>query len=313
WSEWFRFRTAAREPAPFRFVYFGDAQNAILPYWAPVLRAAFARAPDVRFLLHAGDLVSHARSDEEWGEWFDAGGWLHGMLPSIPALGNHEYSRDAEEEWTVTPHWRAQFTLPENGPAGLEEMTYYIDYQGVRLIALESNQRIAAQGAWLDRVLSANPHRWSIVTFHHPIYSGAEGRDNPELRASWKPILEGHGVDLVLQGHDHTYARGRSGQYRRESGKASAPDGQAREAMTVYVVSVSGPKLYDLTADRWMERAGAGMQLYQLISIGGDTLRYEAYTADDRLYDAFDLIKQPGRDVRLIDRAPADRPERLEP
>ncbi|MGH7574321.1 MAG: fibronectin type III domain-containing protein, partial [Longimicrobiales bacterium] len=31
WSEWFHFRTASQEPEPFSFIYFGDAQNDILP------------------------------------------------------------------------------------------------------------------------------------------------------------------------------------------------------------------------------------------------------------------------------------------
>ena len=38
--------------------------------------------------------------------------------------GNHEYYKDSEGNSVVTRHWRAQFTLPENGPKGLEEYTY---------------------------------------------------------------------------------------------------------------------------------------------------------------------------------------------
>lgn len=305
WSEWFRFRTAVREPEPFRFIYLGDSQNALLPYWAPVLRAAYARAPDARFFLHAGDLVDHSQSDGEWGEWFLAGDWIHATVPSIPSAGNHDYRAGNADEPILSPYWRAQFALPVNGPPGLEETVYFLDYQGVRVIVLDSNVRQQEQADWLRGVLAANPNDWTIALFHHPIYSGAQRRDNTELRALWEPIFDLHCVDLVLQGHDHTYARGRRPQ---SSGDSHESGGQS-----VYVVSVSGPKMYALTENRWMQRAGEGIQLYQVIAIDGGTLRYEAYTAADQLYDAFDLVKRAGRLNQLIERLAPGTPERREP
>ena len=78
---------------------------------------------------------------------------------------------------------------------------------------------------------------------------------------------------------------------------------------TVYVVSVSGPKQYKLRKDRWMTRGAENTQLYQVISVSGNTLRYRAMTAVGDLYDAFDLIKQPGKPNKLIERGPGS-PER---
>jgi hypothetical protein len=40
------------------------------------------------------------------------------------------------------------------------------------------------------------------------IFSPANGRNFQFGRDHWKPILDKYGVDLVLNGHDHTYARG---------------------------------------------------------------------------------------------------------
>ena len=77
----------------------------------------------------------------------------------------------------------------------------------------------------------------------------------------------------------------------------------------MYVVSVSGPKQYKLTPNKWWDRAAENTQLYQVISVNGDTLEYRAMTATGELYDAFDLVKQDGRPNRMIDRAP-DAPER---
>ncbi|OYW14979.1 MAG: metallophosphoesterase, partial [Planctomycetales bacterium 12-60-4] len=84
WSEWLQFTTASTEPEPFSFIYFGDAQNDVKSHWSRVVREAFRDAPKARLFLHAGDLINKANSDAEWGEWFQAGGWANGMIPSVP-------------------------------------------------------------------------------------------------------------------------------------------------------------------------------------------------------------------------------------
>lgn len=302
WSEWIQFRTAADRPEPFSFIYFGDAQNDIKAHWSRVIREAYSDAPKARFIIHAGDLINSANRDAEWGEWFQAGGWVNAMMPSIPSPGNHEYAREPDDTRRLSRHWRPQFALPENGPKGLEETVYFIDYQGARIISLNSNERQAEQVEWLEKALANNPNRWTILTFHHPIFSSARGRDNPELRALWKPLFDKHRVDLVLQGHDHTYARSnlRTGMNVREA-----------ESGTVYVVSVSGPKMYNLERSDWMQRAAEDTQLYQIISIDGNRLTYEARTATGDLYDAFELHKRRGRPNRLVEKTPKDLPERL--
>jgi len=303
WSEWFHFRTASLDPEPFSFIYFGDAQNDVKSLWSRVIREAYSDAPKARFILHAGDLINVANRDGEWGDWHRAGGWVNGMVPSVPTPGNHEYFRPEPTSTArrLSLHWRPQFTLPENGPPGLEETVYYLDYQGLRVISLNSNERQADQVEWLDRVLRDNPRPWTVVTFHHPIYAAARGRDNAELRRMWEPVLRRRRVDLVLQGHDHTYARSNLG---------SGMNARDPDAGTVYVVSVSGPKMYNVARESWMKRVAEDTQLYQVITIEGDRLRYEARTAIGDLYDAFELRKRPGRVNRMVERVP-DAPERL--
>jgi len=78
----------------------------------------------------------------------------------------------------------------------------------------------------------------------------------------------------------------------------------------MYVVSVSGPKMYGLSDKDWMRRKAGNTQLFQVLSIDGDDLNFKAYTATGQLYDEFDLIKQNGKKNKLVDKAP-DVPERL--
>ena len=299
WSEWHHFTTASAEPEPFSFVYFGDAQTQIKSMWSRVVREAYSDVPKARFLLHAGDLINNSRRDAEWGEWFYAAGWINGTTPCVPTPGNHEYSNKQ-----LSPHWRRLFTLPENGPAGLEETVYHFDFQGARIVSLNSNERQAEQAEWLDGVLKDNPCRWTVLTFHHPIYSAAQKRDNAKLRALWQPVFDRHKVDLVLQGHDHTYAR---------TGLVTANVAEGAnvrdEGGTVYVVSVSGPKQYVADPRPVMRRVAENTQLYQIITVDGDELRYEARTAIGLPYDGFTLRKREGRPNELIEQIP-DRPER---
>ena len=304
WSEWVDFRTAYAEPRPFTFVYFGDAQNDLKSMWSRVVRKAFRSKPDLAFMLHAGDLIDEDHIDQEWADWFYAGGWAHAHVPAFAVPGNHEYVPQAEGPRKLTPYWKPQFAMPENGPVGLERTCYFVDYQGARFIGLDSNVQIEAQAAWLDRVLTENPNPWAFVTFHHPIFSTALGRDNPAIREAWMPILERHKVAIVMQGHDHSYGRQNVPTGARELGRGGSP---------VYVVSVSGPKMYRLGQEtaQTMPRRGEYTQLFQLVTVSPERVHYEAFTSVGDLYDAFELVRGADGGVTFRE-LPVPTPERIE-
>lgn len=338
WTEWFHFRTAAANQEPFSFIYFGDAQNNVRSMWSRVIRESHRDAPKAAFMLHAGDLINTAESDAEWGEWFGAGAWLNAMVPSVPIPGNHEQAKLGDGTRRLSHHWRPSFTLPTNGPDGLEETCYTFCYQNMRFIGLNSNTAQAEQTEWLAEVLEKNDSPWVVCAFHHPIYSSGKDRDNSELRAMWKPLFDKYQVDLVLTGHDHTYGRtgfevppvtpipapqDTTASTRRATaaaakilvGTVNVPTGvQNVDALagTVYVVSVSGPKMYSNQNQSFMKRVAEDTQLYQIIHINGNSLRFEARTAVGELYDAFELQKTPGQINKLIEIEP-QVPQNLRP
>lgn len=287
WSEWIQVdMPEGHQDSTLTFIYLGDPQNDLRSQWSRTIREAYATAPDADFILYAGDLVNEGYNDPEWKDWYEAGSFIHRMIPSIMTAGNHEYT-----DVILTPLWRSHFTLPENGPKDIEELggaCYYVDYPNLRVISLdgeqidEDPQMRLAMVHWLREVLEQTSQKWVVMTMHYPFYSTKPDRSNPKLRKAFKPLVDEFGVDLILQGHDHGYGRGMLD--RQEKGPV--------QEGTMYVVSVSGPKMYDVGHEKWMQKRGDNVQLYQVIEIKGNQLKYRSYTTDGELFDSFSLEKR---------------------
>ena len=88
-----------------------------------------------------------------------------------------DHQRDRGDP-AISLQWRPQFAFPVQDIPNdaLAETVYYIDYQGTRLIALNSNEDTESQVAWLRNALENNPNRWTVVTFHTHLFSGVGSR-----------------------------------------------------------------------------------------------------------------------------------------
>ena len=299
WSEWIQFKTANDNYSPTQFVYFGDAQNDILNHWSRVIRMAYQTAPNASFVIHAGDLVDSAHKDNEWAQWFKAGGFIHSQWTAIPVVGNHEFQRFDGYEGSLprrlSIQWRPQFTLPveDNLDSRLHETVYTVEYQDILILVLNSTGQLEKQTEYIKQKLSNSNAKWKIVTNHHSVFSPAEGRDFEYARKVWKPLFEKYGVDLVLNGHDHTYARGHvpvKSQNIDHSGSFK----------TLYVTSVSGPKQYKVDKEKIKnygadgyksDKIGEQTQFFQVISVENNKLIYSAYTTLGNLYDKAIITK----------------------
>lgn len=324
WSEWTEFSTATATPQPFSFIMQGDAQNDIKSYVSRTFRAATEARPYAKVVMHAGDLIDTDNSDAEWGEWFGAAGFANGSMNVVAAAGNHEYYPGPQ----LSANWSAQFEYPRNGPDATptvkqlyDENVYYSDYQGVRFIALNSNfpgdtAAMAAQTEWLEGVLKNNPNQWTVVTFHHPIFSVTSGRDNATLRNAWKPLFEKYDVDIVMNGHDHAYGRGNV--IANESDLPAGTTAAKSNRGPVYLVSVAGPKYYvpdPAESNNWIVN-GARLramerdtQMYQLVDVKDGELHVESWNVSGQLVDAFDIVKDGGKKlVTTTDKARASGP-----
>ena len=135
-----------------------------------------------------------------------------------PTLGNHD-GISANSSTQTGPYYDI-FSLPTAGEAGGitsgTEAYYSFDYGNVHFVVLESFESDRTVGGpmltWLAADLAVNTRDWTIAYWHHPPYSkGSHDSDTEseliDMRQNALPILESHGVDLVLSGHSHSYER----------------------------------------------------------------------------------------------------------
>ncbi len=134
-----------------------------------------------------------------------------------PAIGNHDTAFSTTA--TSFPYLDI-FSLPQNGEAGGTasgtEKYYSFDYANIHFVCLDSMSSgltgNTPMAQWLQNDLTTSTQEWTIVFFHHPPYTKGSHNSDAELdliqiRRNLVPILEAHGVDLVLSGHSHCYER----------------------------------------------------------------------------------------------------------
>ncbi len=214
WSQWESAKTA---PAPgscthFTFVMGGDSRGEDVfgtyrqVQWPVII--GFIAAEQPLFMLHSGDYVRSGDEPDQWATELDDLTVLSTNHQFFMTLGNHDTGPTNGQR----SYFDMLFAYPADNPDGVED--YYSFVAGnLQVVCLSSETfDIDTQIDWLDQTLTAHESEvdWKVVFFHRPIWSsGAHGsndgdRMHPEALL---PVLEAHGVDIVLNGHDHDYER----------------------------------------------------------------------------------------------------------
>lgn len=218
-NHWFRTQTLPGVEKPLRVWVIGDSgTGGDGTGRAEAVRNAYRRSPLYRHpnvWLMLGDNAYGSGTDAEYqSAVFDTYRKLLPNTPLWPTIGNHEtYSGPTIPYFNI-------FTLPTKGEAGGlpsgTERYYSFDQGTVHFVCLDSMTSNRLPGSpmltWLENDLAATTQRWVIAYWHHPPYSrGSHNSDIEgelvEMRQHALPILERHGVDLVLSGHSHSYER----------------------------------------------------------------------------------------------------------
>ena len=59
----------------------------------------------------------------------------------------------------------------------------------------------------------------------------------------------------------------------------------------LYLVSVAGPKMYELNSNVWGDVIGKNSQFYEIITVEGNCIYFDVYAVSGILFDSFRLEK----------------------
>ncbi len=196
--------------------------------------------PGIGFLVGAGDIGFCGPSNVSGSE---ATGQLLDRLPgTVFTAGDNAYPAGSLSDYTqcYEPAWGRQLARTRPSPGNHEYMSGAVPYFGYfganaglvttgyysymvgpwRVISLNSevaSSTGSAQMEWLRTELAANPSKCTAVYWHRPLFSSGRHGDNPDMRDVWRTLYAAN-VDVVINGHDHTYERFGAARSRRASG-----------------------------------------------------------------------------------------------
>ena len=180
------------------------------------------------------------------------------------SLGNHDFQ---------TKRGQSQIDYPGYNMNG---RYYSFSEQSVQFFALDTNLAHIgdergellwqSQLRWLRAALMRSQFPWKVVFAHHTIYSSGQHGTDAKLIADLSPILERHGVQLYINGHDHNYERT-----------------QPINGIT-YITSGNGAKLRPVGSSDWTARTGSqlGFTTFDMYS---DRIALKAVDVENQTYD----------------------------
>ena len=247
YSDWYSFRTYPAHRNEFEFVYVGDVQDSINGKANELLKSAFHQHPNAEMLVCGGDLTERP-SDNYWEETFRDLDSICQHVPLLVATGNHDYLKTVpmklERRFSLT------FSYFLDAMEG-ENQLYNLRYANAEFFLLDSNREpnfLWTQRSWLKKKLQESKAQWKIVILHHPLYSLKGGMNNLPQRLLFDGLIREYGVDLVLQAHEHEYAR--------MTNKVDVDGASQMMTTPVYTVSHCSPKNYRISFPDEYDRFG---------------------------------------------------------
>ena len=259
-SEWHTFHLPDAEERETTFLYMGDIQDSIGGIANQLLRAAFRATPDAEFFVCGGDLTERP-TDAYWGETFASLDSVGQAVPVLTVTGNHDYLKGVigklERRFSLIHSFYLDSMMGEN-------QVFTVCYKNVQFFCLDSNRELPylwTQRQWLKEKLETSQAKWKIVVLHHPLYSVKGSMNNLIQRWMFDDLVREHGVNLVLQGHEHAYAR-------------------CTVDSTAYIVSHCSPKGYRINPPEGrFDRIERDIRTYQKVRCSGDSLFVTAFDA----------------------------------
>lgn len=239
------------------FLVFGDPQVGAgggdpddAAGWDRTLSSAVATADDPSFFYSLGDQVNSAGNQEQYAQYLAPEATR--TIPQATTIGNHDVSSKAYEQ-----HFNRPNVSQDHGGGGVITSggDYWFIEDGVLFLNINSNSPdMDAHAEFIDEVVAehGDQARWTVLGFHHSIYSTAthwDDLDVKRLRKAIPPVAARNDIDLVVSGHDHIFNRTflMDGEGKRVEGSEAGAEEEKEDGQTLYLTltSSSGSKFYD--------------------------------------------------------------------
>ena len=155
-------------------------------------------------LLLSGDMVADGNSESDWDSQFFDPQYEHiqqmlRTLPLMACMGNHEGAGVLFSKYFPYPFYNSgtYYGSFDYGPAHITILDQYTSYSVG-----------STQYQWLVSDLSGSDKPWKILMLHEPGWTAGGGHsNNTDVQTIIQPLCEQYGVQFVIAGHNHYYAR----------------------------------------------------------------------------------------------------------
>ena len=254
-SKIYSFYTSFEKNKTVRFIAYGDTRGVWDNWQMARIVAQAIEEQQPYFVLHTGDFVKNGKNKSQWIDFLSISEFIHNST-LYPVLGNHEYYGYPYFMY-FSPSYNKLWYSFDNGPI------HFVALDSVTGTVLKLLQLL-----WLIRDLRTNNQPFTIVFFHHPLYSSGNHGSTLHLRWLWQPAFEYFNVDIVFNGHDHDYERGQVNN------------------VNYIVTGGGGAPLYNVGSS-WWTIYSEKTHHYCLITANQSQLTFQAIKPNGTIFDSF--------------------------
>ena len=303
WSKTYSLKTSDINEG-YQVIFLSDAQigTATIPTdklgWSNTLKKALGTFPNTSLIANTGDFVDVATKESEYDAYFSPE--ILASYPTATAVGNHDIAANYGNHFNEP-------NMSQNGLSASNTGDYYFTYGNVLYMVLNtSNTNHQEHVQFMEKTIEATADQefaWKVVMFHQSIYASGKqstSSDVPLRKEVFVPAFDKLGIDIVLMGHDHCYARTYQMYNFNPVENIEYEDAAKTIAInptgTLYLTtsSASGSKYYNLEKEYeyLAYREQSYVPTFSHLAFSDDTFTMTAYRTDTmEVFDTYTIKK----------------------
>lgn len=240
-----------------------DTQNSIVKN---ILTKIAADPASQTLVISTGDLMNdpdeQSLQENEFPPQPSSLRTLQASLPKVNVMGNHDgtalFKKYFPYPFTSANDWSFDY-----GPAHFTIINQYVE--------LAAGTK---RWEWLQNDLASSSKSWKFILLHEPGWSAGPHDNNASVQSVIQPLAVKYGVNMILAGHNHYYARAVvNGVVHLTTGGGGAP---------LYDPEHSWP---------YVEKTIKAFH-YIKLQISGKTLTVQAISPQGEILDEFSILNQ---------------------